>query len=486
MSEHTHYQMTNTHILVQEFDYLEPGSLEETISLLNEHGDRAEVLAGGTDLIVQMKMERTAPDYVVNVNHVPELNGMTVQDGKLEIGALTTIRTIRNEPQVQAEYTALSEACAAFGSTQIQMMGTIGGNACNGSPASDTVPALMAFDAQLTLAGPDGKRTVSLEEFLIGPGKTSLQKGELLVSATLPTPTGGKVGSAFIKVSRVEADLAKVSVAAVLVREGDRVVDCHLAFGAVGPTVMRTPQAEAVLTGQPFSAELALKAGQVASEEITPIDDVRSTAWYRREVVKAITHDVLLLAWERAGEQGSGGAEERSSGGVESRVTHHVARGASHEVELTVNGVRHRLPVKPNELLLNVLRERLELTGSKYGCGIGECGACTVLLNGVPTFSCLVLAVAADGSEVVTVEGLASPDGELDPLQNAFIEHGAFQCGYCTPGMLMTSKSLLQETPSPTESEIRDYLKGNRCRCTGFTSIVRAVMSCATAEHPND
>ncbi len=162
MSEHTHYQMTNTHILVQEFDYLEPGSLEETISLLNEHGDRAEVLAGGTDLIVQMKMERTAPDYVVNVNHVPELNGMTVQDGKLEIGALTTIRTIRNEPQVQAEYTALSEACAAFGSTQIQMMGTIGGNACNGSPASDTVPALMAFDAQLTLAGPDGKRTVSL------------------------------------------------------------------------------------------------------------------------------------------------------------------------------------------------------------------------------------------------------------------------------------------------------------------------------------
>jgi carbon-monoxide dehydrogenase small subunit len=156
-----------------------------------------------------------------------------------------------------------------------------------------------------------------------------------------------------------------------------------------------------------------------------------------------------------------------------------VSRSTRHEIELTVNGVKHRLRVKPNELLLNVLRERLELTGSKYGCGIGECGACTVLLNGEPVMSCLVLAIAADGSEVVTVEGLEGPDGELDPLQEAFIEHAAFQCGYCTPGMLMTSKSLLQENPSPTEDEIRDYLKGNRCRCTGFTSIVRAVTSCA-------
>ncbi|MCP4538797.1 MAG: 2Fe-2S iron-sulfur cluster binding domain-containing protein [Chloroflexi bacterium] len=486
MSEHKHYQMTNTHILVQEFEYLEPSSLEETVSLLNKHGDRAEVLAGGTDLIVQIKMERTAPEYVVNINHVPELGGITTRDDKLEIGALTTIRTVRNAPQVKAKYTALSEACAAFGSTQIQMMGTIGGNACNGSPASDSVPALMAFDAQLTLAGPDGERTVSLEEFLVGPGKTSLQKGELLVSATLPTPTGGKVGSAFIKVSRVEADLAKVSVAAVLVREGDRVVDCRLAFGAVGPTVMRTPKAETVLTGQPFSAELALQAGQAASEEITPIDDVRSTAWYRREVVKAITHDVLQLAWERAEEQGNKETREQENketkGQGESRITQYVARDASHEIELTINGVQYRLPVRSNELLLNVLRERLELTGSKYGCGIGECGACTVLLNGEPSFSCLVLAIAADGSEVVTVEGLASPDGELDPLQDAFIDHAGFQCGYCTPGMLMTSKSLLQEIPSPTEDEIRDYLRGNRCRCTGFTSIVRAVTSCAATE----
>jgi carbon-monoxide dehydrogenase small subunit len=133
----------------------------------------------------------------------------------------------------------------------------------------------------------------------------------------------------------------------------------------------------------------------------------------------------------------------------------------------------------PNDLLMNVLRENLELTGTKYGCGVGECGACTVRLDGKPVLSCLVPAVAASGSSVATVEGLQTPDGELDPLQRAFIEQSAFQCGFCTPGFLMTAKSLLIENPSPTEEEVRHYLRSNLCRCTGYTSIVRAIISCA-------
>ena len=152
------------------------------------------------------------------------------------------------------------------------------------------------------------------------------------------------------------------------------------------------------------------------------------------------------------------------------------------EITLNVNGEKRRLDVAPNELLLNVLRERLELTGTKYGCGIGECGACTVWLNGEPVLGCLVLAVRADGGEVRTIEGLAAPDGTLDPLQEAFIEENAFQCGYCTPGMLMMTKKLLEEIPEPTEDEVRDYLKGNRCRCTGYASIVRAVQRASGGE----
>jgi carbon-monoxide dehydrogenase medium subunit len=517
----TNYElrMTNSHILVHEFEYMEPASLEEAVQLLNEYGDRAQVLAGGTYLLTQMKMERLAPEYVIHIGKVPGLNGIVPQDGGLRIGALTTIRTLRNAPQVQADYTALAEACAAFGSTQIQMMGTIGGNLCNGSPASDTVPALLAYDAQLVLAGPAGERSVPVAEFLLGPGKTALRNGELLVAVQLPSLSfpvsggtggevspsslprgvaggeislpspprggaGGRVGSAFLKISRVAADLAKASVAAVLVRDGDRIAHCRLAFGSVGPTVLRTPTAEAMLTGQPFSSDLALEAGQAAAEEISPIDDVRSTAWYRREVVKALTHDVLRLAWERAGQDAGcrmqdAGCKRQDLTNYELRITNYAPRTTQHEIQLTVNGVQHRLQVFPNELLLNVLRERLELTGAKYGCGLGECGACTVHLNGTPVLACLVLAIAADGGEVVTVEGLQRPDGTLDPLQEAFIEHAAFQCGYCTPGVLMMTKSLLNEIPSPSEDEIRDYLRGNRCRCTGFVSIVRAVMSCS-------
>jgi xanthine dehydrogenase iron-sulfur cluster and FAD-binding subunit A len=442
-----------------------------------------------------MKMEQVAPEVVVNIGSLPGLRGtripVTAEDG-VEIGALTKIWELRNATALQTDYTALAEACAAFGSTQIQLMGTIGGNVCNGSPASDTVPALMALGAELVLVGPEGERTVPIQDFLVGPGETTLCPGEILGSVTLPASTRhgsrGAQGSAFVKISRVRADLAKASAAALIWRDGERIIGCRLALGSVGPTVMRCRRTEEMLTGETLTAGLALAAGKMASEEVTPIDDIRSTAWYRREVVKALTHDVLQLAWERAGESASQRvsekANERVSESANERAgvhgsTLHVSRFTHHHIELTVNGVHHHFSVKPNELLLSLLRERLSLTGTKYGCGIGECGACTVHVDGVPALACVTLAVAADGHEVTTVEGLQGGDGELDALQEAFIEHAAFQCGYCTPGMLMMTERLLEEKPAPSEDDIRDYLKGNRCRCTGFAAIVRAVMSCA-------
>lgn len=155
------------------------------------------------------------------------------------------------------------------------------------------------------------------------------------------------------------------------------------------------------------------------------------------------------------------------------------------DIELVVNGEKRSLRVFPNELLLNVIREDLQLTGTKYVCGVGECGACTVLLDGVPVLSCLTLAVAVDGSEITTIEGVAEPDGKLHPVQEAFLEHNALQCGFCTPGMVLMGKNLCDENPGlkgVTEADVREHLKGNLCRCTGYTSIVRAVMSCAKEE----
>jgi carbon-monoxide dehydrogenase small subunit len=144
------------------------------------------------------------------------------------------------------------------------------------------------------------------------------------------------------------------------------------------------------------------------------------------------------------------------------------------EIQITVNGEKRQFNVEPNKLLLNLLREELFLTGSKYGCGIGECGACTVHLDGEAVLGCMVLAVDTDGKRVDTIEGVAK-GVKLDPVQEAFIEEGAIQCGYCTPGFIMSTKALLEENPTPTESEIREYLKGNYCRCTGYVNIIKAI-----------
>jgi aerobic carbon-monoxide dehydrogenase small subunit len=147
-------------------------------------------------------------------------------------------------------------------------------------------------------------------------------------------------------------------------------------------------------------------------------------------------------------------------------------------IRLRVNGEEHEALVKPNMTLLDFLRNGLGLTGTKKGCDEGDCGACTVLLDGKPVNSCLVLALEANGKDVLTIEGL-SQGGELHPLQRAFIEKGAVQCGYCSPGMLLSAKALLSENPTPTEHEVRSAISGNLCRCTGYVKIVEAILAAA-------
>jgi carbon-monoxide dehydrogenase small subunit len=146
------------------------------------------------------------------------------------------------------------------------------------------------------------------------------------------------------------------------------------------------------------------------------------------------------------------------------------------KIEITVNGAKRVFDVEPQTLLLNLIRDEMDLTGTKYGCGIGECGACTVLLDGDAVLACMVLAVDADDRRVDTIEGLAE-GGKLHPIQEAYLDEGAVQCGFCTPGFIMATKALLDENPEPTEQEIREYLNGNICRCTGYVNIVKAVQA---------
>ncbi|MCC6190892.1 MAG: FAD binding domain-containing protein [Anaerolineales bacterium] len=472
---------------MQGFDYLDAASVEDAVTWLAQYNGGARLLAGGTDLIVMMKMERANPRAIINIGHIPGLNEIKANpDGSVSIGALVSIHTLATDAMIHQRYPALAEACGSFGSTQIEVMGTIGGNLCNGSPAADTAPVLLTLCAEVTLAGSSGRRSLPLEKFFLGPGKTALQPDEMLVEITLPASSPGST-SVFLKASRVAADLAIASLAISLSRRAGRISECRVAMGSVAPTPMLLPRVADALIGCVYSPELAAEAGALAAEAIAPIDDVRASGWYRRQIANVMLQDALQLAWDHLAASKPPSMPRRASIPVNGHHALSIApvmkSGERQEIELKVNGRIAKVWVAPNELLLNVLRGKLELTGAKYACGIGECSACTVQVDGKPMLACLVLAASAVGKDIVTVEGLQDPQsGELDWVQRNFIDNTAFQCGYCTPGLIMATKGLFNEIVDPSEEQIRHYLRGNLCRCTGYASVMRAVMGSATPQ----
>ena len=289
--------MANSHILAQDFNYVEPRTIEEALSLLASHQGQAKVIAGGTDLLVWMKMGRVSPQHVISLSRVPALRYLITDQG-LRLGALTTFREVEKHWLIPRKYTALFEAAKSVTSVQIKHMGTIGGNLCNASPAADSAPPLLAFGAKVRLADDQRERVLPLEEFFVGNGVTCLSPKEILVEVQV-AELSGPTGSAFIKMARVAADLAKISVAAMVVRQGEVCKDCGIAMGGVAKVPMRLRKTEEVLRGKRFDPDLVSKAGLQASEEIQPRSR-RSTAFYKKEVTKILIRDAVGLAWRRA------------------------------------------------------------------------------------------------------------------------------------------------------------------------------------------
>jgi carbon-monoxide dehydrogenase medium subunit len=292
---------TNTHILYPEFEYHAPSTLYEATELLAEYGDDARIIAGGTDLLVQMKMERRQPAHLIALGRINNLDTIT-EDGDLSIGAATSIRALYQSriPNLQS----LSEACNWFSTVQIMNMATIGGNICNASPAADSVPCLLVHDASVTLKSKTSERVVPLADFFLAPGKTVMRADELLTHIHIPRPAPG-AASAFIKISRVTADISQVCAAVRIVRADNIVREASIALGSVAPTPFRAIQASAALVGQSLTSELAEYVGRVASEEIKPIDDVRATRAYRHYVAGVIVRDALMKAWDRSYQEAS-------------------------------------------------------------------------------------------------------------------------------------------------------------------------------------
>lgn len=280
--------------------YFQPKTVSDAISLLISHGEEAKILAGGTDLLVLMRNRALKPECIIDITKIPGLDYISYHDEDgLRIGALATLRAVELSEVVKDNYLVLHEAAQQMGSTQVKNMGTVVGNLCRASPSADTAPPLLVLDAELRIAGPTETRVVPLESFFIGPGQTVLKYYEMVTEIVVPNLPAG-TGMAFLRATRVAADLAKVNVASAVIVKNGACEDARIALGGVAPTPIRARKAEEVLKGEKLGDGVVQEAAEMAATEIQPIDDVRSTAEYRKELSKVLVRRAIRLSQQRA------------------------------------------------------------------------------------------------------------------------------------------------------------------------------------------
>lgn len=275
--------------------YHRPTTVKDALALKRDDPS-ARFIAGGTDLLVQMRKRRAPAAPLISLRNIPELSGVQVEPGAVRIGAATPLAELLRHEVIRREHRALGHSLWTLASQQIRNVGTVGGNLCNASPAADTAPPLLVFDATVELVSGQGTRSLPLSSFLAGPGRTQLQAGELLAAIVVPRPPPG-AQSAFLRQGRVAMDLSLASVAAyVFVEDNRKAPVVRLAAGAVGPVPMRLPKAEAALLGRPLDAAALVAVAEVAAAEVAPITDLRASAQYRRRLVRVLTERALKMA----------------------------------------------------------------------------------------------------------------------------------------------------------------------------------------------
>ncbi len=284
------------------FNYFSPKTVKEASEILMKHGNEARVMAGGTDLLVEMKNEKLAPCYVVDLKCIPGLNKIRkAKKNGLRIGALVTLREIESSPIIRKDFPILADAGSLMGSVQIRNRGTIGGNLCHASPAADLAPPLIALEAEVKIFGISGERIEKLEDFIEGPNLTSLKPGEILEEIYIPSPLPYSCGTYLKFGPRKAVALSAVSVATQLVvNEGGSVCSrARVVLGAVGPTPIRATESERLLEGRRLDRFLLQEAGKLAAEVSKPITDIRGSAWYRKELVRALVEQSLFQTLDR-------------------------------------------------------------------------------------------------------------------------------------------------------------------------------------------
>jgi xanthine dehydrogenase iron-sulfur cluster and FAD-binding subunit A len=488
-------------------DYISAASIEEVLQILAEKGESARIVAGATDLIIEIERGiRKGIDTLIDITRIPGLDQIVLdEDEIIHLGPLVTHNHCVASKIIVERGFALAQAAWEVGAPQIRNRGTVAGNLITASPANDTITPLMALGANVLLRSQSGERTVPLREFYKGVRKTVMQPDEMMVDIFFPALAPNQ-RSAFMKLGLRRAQaISLVDAAVVLAFEGDqplggntslenlerKIKSASITLGAVAPTIVNVPESESYLTGKVLSSETIEIAAQKAAEMSAPIDDIRSSSQYRREMVRVCVSRSLksiLVGVERVkypdnpvllwGREYTGKAPDLSSS------VHHANQGGEAPIITRINGKEYTFYTGHHKTLLRLLREEGGLTGTKEGCAEGECGACTVFLDGMAVMACLVPAPRAHKADIVTIEGLAR-EGVLHPVQKAFIEEGAVQCGYCTPGFLMSAAKLLEERPHPNRNEVQQAITGNLCRCTGYYKIVQAIELASKMEIPD-
>ncbi len=463
-----------------------PADLDEALRLMAAGG--AKPIAGGTDLMVELdRGEHGAVSTLIDLTRIAGLDSIDEADGTITIGPLVTHNRCVDSALLRRRAWPLVQACWEVGSPQLRNRATVAGNIVTASPANDTLSALVALDAEVTLASVRGRRRLPLSALHLGVRRTAIEPDELLVAIAVPA-IDERWRGVYLKLGLRRAQAISVVHLAAVCRLSDEpspgsppvVTELRLALGSVAPTIVRAEAAEQLVVGTTLGDDVIGRAATAAGASVEPIDDLRATADYRTAMVTEMTGRALRalrdgtvvlpveppMLWGRSAGRWPTGPELAAD---------HVE---STPVTATVNGVSHSAPWA-GTTLLDWLRDG-GFTGSKEGCAEGECGSCTVDLDGMAVLSCLVPATRAHRADIVTIEGLAPITGNgataaLHPLQQAFVDTGAVQCGYCIPGFLVSGAKLLEEHPAPTEEQIKAGLSGNLCRCTGYYKIEDAV-----------
>ena len=487
----------------------EAKSVADAVRLLQEY-PQAQIIAGGSDVLVQMREGKRAGAELISIYGLDELRGVTMEeDGTIRIGSLTSFSHITKDPVIQKYINVLGEAVDMVGGPQIRNIGTIGGNTCNGVTSADSASTLFAWDAVIELTGPEGVRRVPIKEFYIKAGKVDLRPGEIQTAILIPKEAYEGYQGHYIKYAMRKAmDIATLgcSVNVKLSDDKKTFTDIRIAYGVAGPVPMRAVHAEAEGRGLEVTKGNIGKIGDTVLEDVTPRDSWRASKAFREHISKLLCKRALKEAVRRAGgmsmtaEDGSAsvaanapdhentatgekkeapasisGASE-VSGTAKHTIMTDAESGKQYKlVRCRINGVERETMVDVRASLTDVLRNDYSLTSVKKGCEVGECGACNVMIDGECYNSCIYLAVWADGKEIRTLEGLMGPDGELSDIQQVFIDEAAVQCGFCTPGVIMSAVEILESGKEYTRDELRKLLSGHLCRCTGYENILNAV-----------